>query len=124
MAEPEQIVRSYLDAMDARDLDAAEQYLAPGFKMTFPGGVTMKKLTELTNWARKRYTKVSKSFAGFDTMAATRTEVVYCYGTLSGTWCDGTEFRDVRFIDRFELRGRLITQQDVWNDLGEARLNA
>ena len=48
--------------------------------------------------------------------------VVYCRGTLAGEWPDGRAFAGVRFIDRFEIddAGRIVDQQ-VWNDLGEAR---
>ncbi len=44
---------------------------------------------------------------------------VYCFGTLGGEWPDGTAFDGIRFIDRFELQGGLITRQDVWNDMAE-----
>ncbi|MGQ0653814.1 MAG: hypothetical protein ACT4P4_16375 [Betaproteobacteria bacterium] len=33
----EETVRAYLDAMERRDLAAAQSFLAPGFHMTFPG---------------------------------------------------------------------------------------
>jgi hypothetical protein len=32
------IVRAYLDTMEARDLVRAKRFLAPEFAMTFPGG--------------------------------------------------------------------------------------
>ncbi|MGB1034547.1 MAG: 4-oxalocrotonate tautomerase, partial [Primorskyibacter sp.] len=46
---------------------------------------------------------------------------VYCRGTLSGEWPDGTAFDAIRFIDRFEIVGDKITKQDVWNDIAETR---
>ncbi len=112
-----EVVRAYLAAMEARDLAAARAHLAPGFTMTFPGGVTMTALEDLIAWAAPRYRFVTKTYDHFDAMGG----VVYCFGTLSGAWPDGTAFSGIRFIDRFELQGGLIARQDVWNDMGEAR---
>lgn len=111
------VVRAYLAAMEARDLPAARARLAPGFTMTFPGGVTMTRLEDLIAWSAQRYRGVKKSFERFDTLGG----LVYCFGQLSGEWPDGTAFAGIRFIDRFEVSGGLILRQDVWNDLGEAR---
>ncbi|EDZ42034.1 4-oxalocrotonate tautomerase [Rhodobacteraceae bacterium HTCC2083] len=47
--------------------------------------------------------------------------IVYCRGTLSGEWPDGTTFTGIRFIDRFEVVGDKLTQQDVWNDIAETK---
>jgi hypothetical protein len=115
--DPAAIVHAYLAAMEARDLTAAQSHLAPGFTMTFPGGVTMTTLSDLIAWSAPRYRFVKKSYERFDAMPG----LVYCFGTLHGEWPDGTPFAGIRFIDRFELSGGLITRQDVWNDMGEAR---
>jgi phenylpyruvate tautomerase PptA (4-oxalocrotonate tautomerase family) len=110
------LVRDYLGAMEARDLDRARSYLAPGFTMTFPGGVTMHRLEDLVAWSAPRYRLVKKHCERFDAIGA----LIYCFGTLSGEWTDGTAFESIRFIDRFELQGGQILRQDVWNDMGEA----
>jgi hypothetical protein len=47
--------------------------------------------------------------------------VVYVRGVLNGEWPDGTAFKDIRFVDRFEVIKGLISRQDVWNDLAEMR---
>lgn len=121
LPDPVVLVRRYLTLMEARDLDGAEALLAPGFSMTFPGGVTMTRLTELVAWARPRYRFVTKSYAGFELAPSEAGPVVWCHGTLAGEWPDGTAFGGVRFVDRFALSGGLILRQDVWNDLGEVR---
>ena len=113
----EDIVRRYLDAMEARALDAARALLGPGFRMTFPGGVRLETPEALMAWARPRYRFVRKRYERFDAMGG----VVYCFGTLAGEWPDGTPFDGVRFIDRFEIKDGRIVRQDVWNDLAEAR---
>ena len=117
LPDASEIVRAYLAAMEARDLPTARAHLAPGFTMTFPGGIRLHSLEALIDWAAPRYRFVTKTFEGFDALGP----VVYCFGTLAGEWPDGTAFHGIRFIDRFELSDGLITRQDVWNDLGETR---
>ena len=46
---------------------------------------------------------------------------VFCFGTLSGSWLDGTGFSGIRFVDRFELEGETIVSQMVWNDIPEMK---
>nr|WP_235971209.1 nuclear transport factor 2 family protein [Palleronia pontilimi] len=119
--DPVAVVKDYLRAMEARDLDAARAHLAPGFTMTFPGAAPMTNLDELIAWSRPRYAHVAKTIDGTDLCAARGTSVVFVRGTLHGAWPDGTPFDGIRFIDRFELEGGRITRQDVWNDIAEVR---
>lgn len=118
------LVRRFLESMQARDLAQAQACLAPDFVMTFPGGATMHRLEELVQWAQGRYQRVAKVFDQFDECWTDQGAVVYCTGTLQGVWLDGSDFAGVRFIDRFVLVDGLIRQQDVWNDLAEARPTA
>lgn len=119
------LVRRFLQAMEARDLDTAAAMLGAGFVMHFPGAAPMTTLAELIAWAAPRYRSVTKSYDGFDSVqsrgAAT---IVYCRGTLAGVWPDGTAFEGIRFIDRFEVEDGTITRQDVWNDIAETRARA
>ncbi len=117
----EEIVQDFLAAMEARNLEAAESHLSVDFTMTFPGGARFTRLSDLVDWASTRYRSVSKSYDGFDTAFHGTTSTVFCYGTLSGAWLDGSSFSGIRFIDRFELDGETITSQMVWNDLAEAK---
>ena len=119
--QPEDIVREFLGAMEARDLAKAKGFLAEGFEMVFPGGAKFRKLEELVDWAKTRYTSVGKSFETFDTSHHGLDAVVVCHGTLHGTWLDGSGFSGIRFIDRFTLSRGGITSQQVWNDLAETR---
>ena len=119
--QAEDIVRDFLTAMESRDLDAAKRHLSEDFIMTFPGATQFVALEELVAWGATRYQSVGKSFDGFNTAFHGTHSTVFCYGTLSGRWLDGTAFSGVRFIDRFELEGEVITSQTVWNDLAETR---
>ncbi|MCR9222066.1 MAG: nuclear transport factor 2 family protein [Alphaproteobacteria bacterium] len=117
---PDEIVRDFLAAMEARDLDAARAHLAPDFVMSFPGTGEMTDLAELVAWSAGRYRFVRKRFAGFDVADHADRTVVVCRGTLAGEWPDGTPFDGVRFIDRFEIRAGKLARQEVWNDLAVA----
>lgn len=120
--DPVRIVRDYLAAMEARDLETARAMLGDGFAMTFPGTAPMHRLEELIDWSRPRYRFVTKTYEGFDAMqGAGDAAIVYCRGTLQGEYHDGSTFEGIRFIDRFEITGGQITRQDVWNDMAEVR---
>ena len=123
MSDPVAIVRAYLAAMQARDLDQAKSMLGKGFRMVFPGTGAMTTLEQLVEWAGPRYRSVAKAYDGFDAVPddGHGRAVVYCFGTLAGQWPDGTGFDGIRFIDRFELTDGRITRQDVWNDLAEVK---
>jgi len=114
------LVLGFLDAMQRRDLNAAQRFLAPDFSMCFPGGVRMSRLEELVERARGRYRAVAKDYETVDECWTGSGTVVYCFGTLRGTWNDGRSFSGIRFIDRFEVVDGSIRRQDVWNDLAEA----
>jgi ketosteroid isomerase-like protein len=118
-ANASEMVRHFLALMQARDLKAASALLAPGFEMHFPGHPAMHALDELVNWAKGRYSNISKDYERFDESWADGVTVVYCSGTLRGVWLGGSSFEGVRFIDRFEIADGKIRRQDVWNDLAE-----
>lgn len=120
-----QVVRAYLAAMEARDLDRARLCLGPGFSMTFPASALMTTLEELIAWSKPRYRFVKKQIDRVEPVpGAGAATVVYCTGTLYGEWPDGTSFEGIRFVDRFELTGGLITRQEVWNDIAETLAQA
>lgn len=116
------VVQAFLSAMEAREIDRAKAMLGEAFVMRFPGTPPMHSLEELLDWARPRYRFVQKTYEGFDVLKGEGAEtLVYCRGTLSGEWPDGSAFDGIRFIDRFEIEAGKITRQDVWNDIAEVR---
>jgi len=122
--QPAALVRRFLDAMQARDLDAAKSCLSDEYMMTFPGGVEFSELEQLIEWAKPRYQSISKSYERFDEAFDDQGAVVYCSGTLSGQWPDGTAFDGIRFIDSFRITDAKLVEQRVWNDLAEQRSTA
>ena len=110
------VVRAFLSAMEARDLEAAGTYLGAGFAMHFPGAAPMNTLSQLVDWAQPRYRFVKKTYEQFDQAMSDAGPVVYCYGTLHGEWPDGAAFEGIRFIDRFQFSEGLIVRQT--NSLG------
>jgi phenylpyruvate tautomerase PptA (4-oxalocrotonate tautomerase family) len=115
------VVRSFLQAMQERDIAKAQSFLHPDFRMCFPGGVVMHTLQELTSWAQTRYSRIGKQYEQLEESWQGDATVVFCHGTLHGTWLDGHAFEGIRFIDRIQVQDGLITRQDVWNDLAEHR---
>jgi hypothetical protein len=113
------IVRAYLDAMEARDLPRAKRFLAPGFTMTFPGNQRFTELEAMIAWAKPRYRWVKKRYERFDVAQGSTATHVYCFGSLYGEWNDGTAFEGIRFIDRFTVRAGKLVDQMVWNEMGE-----
>ena len=112
-----EVVRTYLDRMEARDLDGAKALLADGFSMVFPGGETFTTLEELIGWAKPRYNWVKKTYDRWDSAPARDGVTVTCQGTLYGEFPDGTPFKDVRFADWFLVSDGRLQRQHVWNDL-------
>ena len=118
-----QLVMDFLAAMEARDIEKAKTFLAPGFTMIFPGGAQFTELEQLVEWSKPRYQRVGKTYERFDEAPAEDGTIVYCFGTLHGVWLDGSEFDGIRFIDRFTVRDGKLVDQKVWNDMGEVLLN-
>jgi len=121
LPDPCAIVRNYLAAMEARDLERARAMLGEGFVMNFPGASGLNTLEDLIAWSKPRYRFVKKTYDGFEALQGDGCAVVYSRGTLSGEWPDATPFQGIRFIDRFEITVGLITRQDVWNDIAEVK---
>ena len=112
---PEQTVRSYLDAMERRDLATAKRFLAPGFHMVFPGNVRFDSLEQLVESAKTRYRSAKKKYERYEAAG----DVMYCFGTLYGELLDGTPYSGIRFIDRFTVKDGKLVDQMVWNDMAE-----
>ncbi|MBU3646889.1 MAG: nuclear transport factor 2 family protein [Limnohabitans sp.] len=114
-----EVVKSFLIAMQARDLAQAQTHLHADFQMVFPGGQVFYRLEDLLAWATTRYQHVEKTFTRFDESWQGDCTVVYCAGNLNGVWLNGTAFQNIRFVDRFEVVAGKLSSQDVWNDLSE-----
>ena len=119
--KPADIVKDFLLTMEARDLEKAKGFLAPGFTMTFPGDVEMTSLEELVAWSRSRYNWVRKSYDQFDGVAQADGQFGYCFSRLDGEGLAQVPFSGIRVIDRFTLRDGKFVDQKVWNDMAEVR---
>ena len=117
------IVLSFLRAVEARDLDLARGYTAPGFRMVFPGDSHYAALEELVAAAKTRYIRAIKRPERLDAAPhEDGTTSVTCFGTLFGEWLDGTPYEGIRYCDWFLLRpdGKIL-RQEVWNDMALAK---
>ncbi|MBB4287377.1 nuclear transport factor 2 family protein [Roseospira goensis] len=120
---PEALVRAYLTASAARDVAAAQGFLAEDAEIVFPGGAPRRTAAEIFAGSARRYQSVDKVIERVDVAPGTQADerVVYCSGTLFGVWTDGTPFEGIRFIDRFVVRDGRIQSQMVWNDTAFVR---
>jgi len=114
-----ELVNMFLRTMEARDLNTARTFLAPGFMMVFPGDKRMDSLEEMVDWSRTRYRNVTKTFEDFDEFERGDRTIVYCFGLLNGLALDGRRIQNVRFIDRFVIKDDKLIEQKVWNDLSD-----
>jgi len=122
LPDPCEIVLRFLDHLGSRDLDKARTLVSADFEMLFPGAPAMHDLQMLVDWSKPRYQSIKKQIDSTEAMHSAGDEIiVYCRGTLSGVWPDGSHFSDIRFIDRFELINGIISKQEVWNDLAEVK---
>ena len=115
-------VEKFLRLLEARNLDEAAAYLAPGVTITFPGGRRFSNLGEQVASSAGRFRAVRKVFEKFDAVADGDQVIVYIFGTLEGEALDGSPFSGVRFIDRFVLVAGRIIDQKVWNDMAESKV--
>lgn len=118
------IARSFLDLMEDREIERARALLAPDFVAVYPGDRRFTTLEDLVASGSKTYRCVRKQhdLTLHVPADADGIETVIFYGTLKGTWADGSAFEGIRFTDRFRLRDSLIVEQQVWNDMGQVRL--
>ncbi len=118
------IARSFLDLMEDHEIEKARSLLAPDFVAIYPGDRRFTSLEDLAASGSRTYRGVRKQhdLTLHVPANADGIETVIFYGTLKGTWADGSPFEGIRFTDRFRLRGSLIVEQQVWNDMGQIRL--
>lgn len=116
-ADPVALVHNYLMAMEQRELDKAQSFLGTGFVMTFPGSGELTSLSEVVTWSKDRYRFVKKVLLSTNVAYEMDKTIVFVNGTLYGEWPDGSTFKDIRFIDRFEICNDSLVRQDVWNDI-------
>lgn len=116
-----EIVDEFLRLIMIPDPDAARRFVAPDLRIRFTGNRMMSDPSECTAFNRSRYKWVKKRFEATEVIAGATSvhAIVYNRGTLYGEWLDGTAFQGNRYVDRYEVRGGLIVQMDVWNDSAE-----
>ena len=109
---------------------AALRFTAPDLRIRFTGGRKMSQPADCTAFNASRYKWVKKRIERTETVVKTAVTaagvplqadetVVYSIGTLYGEWPDGTPFEGNRYVDRYVVKGGLITDMDVWNDSAE-----
>ena len=123
---PGEIVDEFLRIIMIPDPVGARRFISPSLRIRFTGGRAMTDPAECTAFNKSRYSWVKKRIERTDVVGSTLRSttdpadtVVYSIGTLYGEWPDGTPFEGNRYVDRYVVRGGLITEMDVWNDSAE-----
>jgi hypothetical protein len=120
-----EVVDEFLRLVMIPDPVAASAFTAPDLKILFTGGRVMRQPADTTAFNKARYKWVKKRIERTETVLsapdsdARGETVVYSLGTLYGEWPDGTPFEGNRYVDRYVVKGGLITHMDVWNDSAE-----
>lgn len=122
LPDAEEIVRTFLARLEARNLGGAKALVAEDFEMIFPGGNRFTRFEDLIAWAKPRYAWVKKTHERFDVAPSEDGVAVTCFGTLFGEGTDGQPFEGIRYADWFLVVDGKIARQRVWNDMAEARL--
>ncbi len=115
------VVREFLAAMGRRDLDSARACLAPDFLMTVSGNHRFDDPSGFAAFSAQRNGPVRKQLDSLEVCEAPAGIAVYATGTMSGSWLDGSGFKNVRFCDRFLLRDGRIADLQVWSDMADFR---
>ena len=124
-ANAAETVNEFLRLIMLPDPVAASRFTAPGMKILYTGGRAFTAPADCTKFNASRYKWVKKRIERTETVtpgsngAAPDEAVVYSLGTLYGEWPDGTPFEGNRYVDRYVVKGGLITEMDVWNDSAE-----
>ena len=66
--------------------------------------IKFSNLVKFVEWAQSLYSTISITILSTNVSFYGLNASIFCHGTLLGTWQDSSEFSDVRFIDRYDLK--------------------
>ena len=115
------VARAFLNAVASRDLEGAAALTHSDFHMVVSGGHEFDSLRSFVSYSGTRQKAVAKHTDRFEALPDGDNVVVYCFGTMSGTWLDDSPYQGVRYIDRFVIRDGRISDMKVWSDMAEFR---
>jgi hypothetical protein len=114
-------VRSFLAALARRDLDAAQEWLAPGFQLHV-AGQRFTSLESFAGFSKPRQRRTKKNLDHCDYCRGPQgNDIVYARGTMEGEWNNGEQFAGIHWIDRFQFHESRITRLDIASDMTEFR---
>jgi hypothetical protein len=113
--------RTFFARLAERDLEGVRMLLDPSFVMTVSGNYRFTDIAEFVAFSGERNGAIRKSPEAYETCRTDEGIAVYCIGTMSGSWLDGSHFEGIRFIDRFLVGGQKILDLQVWSDMSEFR---
>lgn len=114
-----ELVRGFMAAINRRDAPAAQDFLAEGAKLVFPGGTSFTEVEKFLAWAASRYRWARYVHEDIDILQKGERCTAYARGSVSGELNDGTHFDAVRSVDRFVIVGGRIELKEAWSDIGD-----
>lgn len=121
MSDPIATVQAFLSDLARRDLEAAANWLAPGFQLHIAGR-HFDSLASFAAFSKNRQKFSKKNLHHCDHCRTNDNhDVVYARGTMEGEWLNGEAFADVFWLDRFELHNGLIKRLNIVSDMAERR---
>jgi ketosteroid isomerase-like protein len=121
MSDAVATVKTFLDALMRRDMEAVDVLLGPGFRMTVSGGHVFTSPAEFAAFSKGRHKSAKKTTDRYDAIPGDDCTIVYAMGSMAGVWNDDTTYEGVRYIDRFEVAHGKIVDMRVWSDMSEFR---
>ncbi len=121
MSDAVATVKTFLDALMRRDMEAVDVLLGPGFRMTVSGGHVFTSPAEFAAFSKGRHKSAKKTTDRYDAIPGDDCTIVYALGSMAGVWNDDTTYEGVRYIDRFEVAHGKIVDMRVWSDMSEFR---
>jgi len=98
--------------------------LSDSFQMEVANRKIFNDLSDFAAFSKTRQKGSKKTHDRFDEVPNGPSTIVYCSGTMAGSWLNGSSFEKVRFIDRFVVQDGKIADMKVWSDMGEFRPRA
>ncbi|WP_293781797.1 nuclear transport factor 2 family protein [uncultured Aeromicrobium sp.] len=119
--DPIGVVEDYLLRQGRGDLAGAARHLSPDVTIVFPGDRRHTRLAEVVAAGAGRYRSIDKDRDEYHSFVDEHGDtLVVSIGRLHGVNTAGVGFANIRYVDVFRLRGGLIVEQRVWNDLAES----
>ena len=117
--EARSVVRTFIEAVNERNVEATRAATGPGLTMTFPGNTVMHSIDEFFAWVAGRSPKSAYLYDTIDVLEDGDALVAYACGSVVGETASGLAFSGVRVIDKFVIRNGRVVEKEAWSDMAD-----